>query len=91
MKPIKHLGVILDGNRRLAKRLMIKPWQGHNLGAKKIKQLLEWCKELDIKEITLYAFSLENFDRPKKEFDYLMKLFEKETISLFKKRKGSGE
>jgi len=72
----KHVGIILDGNRRFAKRLMIKPWKGHEWGAKKIQKLFEWCKELDVRELTLYAFSLKNFNRPKEEFDYLMQLFE---------------
>lgn len=74
----KHIGIILDGNRRFAKRLMMKPWKGHEWGAKKIEKLLEWCKELDIKELTLYAFSVENFNRTKEEFNYLMDLFRKE-------------
>ncbi len=74
----KHLAIILDGNRRFSKRLMMKPWKGHEWGAKKVEALLEWCKEYGIKETTLYAFSIENFDRPKEEFDFLMKLFEKE-------------
>lgn len=74
----RHIGIILDGNRRFAKRLMMKPWQGHEFGAKKVWKLFDWCKELGIHEVTLYTFSLENFNRPKEEFDYLMKLFEKE-------------
>jgi len=74
----KHLGIILDGNRRFSKRLMMKPWKGHEWGAKKVEAVLDWCKEYGIKETTFYAFSIENFDRPKKEFDFLMKLFEKE-------------
>lgn len=78
----KHIGIILDGNRRLAKRLMVKPWKGHDWGAKKVEKLLEWCKEFDIRQLTLYAFSIENFDRPKKEFDYLMNLFKKEFTRL---------
>tara|TARA_Y100000310_G_scaffold335338_2_gene417087 strand:+ start:8558 stop:9268 length:711 start_codon:yes stop_codon:yes gene_type:complete len=78
----KHVGIILDGNRRFAKRLMLKPFKGHEWGAKKIEQLLNWCQEYEIKELTLYAFSVENFDRPKKEFDYLMKLFKKEFTAL---------
>ena len=73
----KHVGIIIDGNRRFAKRLMLKPLKGHEWGYKKIKELFKWCKEYDIKEITLYTFSIENFDRPKEEFDYLMKLFER--------------
>lgn len=78
----RHVGIILDGNRRLAKRLMVKPWKGHEWGAKKVRKLFEWAHDLDVKELTLYCFSLENFDRPKQEFDYLMKLFKKEFKQL---------
>jgi len=74
----KHVGIIMDGNRRFAKRLMQKPWQGHKLGAKKIKEVLQWCRDYGIQKVTLYAFSVENFNRPKNEFDYLMKIFEEE-------------
>ena len=80
----KHIGIILDGNRRFAKRLMLKPWKGHEFGAEKIRKVLDWCKELGVREVTLYAFSLENFDRPKDEFDYLMNLFAKEFNDLMK-------
>lgn len=73
----RHLGLIIDGNRRFAKRLMLKPFKGHEWGYEKIKKTMEWCKEFNIKELTLYTFSIENFDRPKEEFDYLMNLFEK--------------
>ena len=76
----RHIGIILDGNRRFAKRLMLKPWKGHEWGSKKVEKLVTWCEELGIKELTLYAFSLENFNRPKEEFNYLMNLF-KESIS----------
>ena len=78
----KHIGLILDGNRRFAKRLMMKPWKGHEWGAKKIRELFEWCKEIGIHELTLYCFSYENFNRPKEEFDYLMDLFRKEFDKL---------
>lgn len=74
----KHIGIILDGNRRFSKKLMLKPWMGHEWGAKKVEQLVDWCKEYDVKELTLYCFSIQNFNRPKKEFDYLMDLFKKE-------------
>lgn len=84
---LKHIGIILDGNRRFAKRLMLEPWRGHELGAEKIERLLDWCKELRIKEITLYCFSLENFNRPKKEFDFLMKIFKKEFSKLKKDKR----
>lgn len=73
-----HVGIILDGNRRFARRLMLKPWKGHEWGAKKIEKLFDWAHELDVKELTLYAFSIQNFNRPKEEFDYLMNIFRKE-------------
>jgi tritrans,polycis-undecaprenyl-diphosphate synthase [geranylgeranyl-diphosphate specific] len=73
----KHIGIVLDGNRRFAKRLMMEPWKGHELGFEKLKKLYQWCKELDIKELTLYCFSMQNFNRPKKEFDFLMDIFVK--------------
>ena len=79
----KHIGMILDGNRRFAKRLMMKPWQGHEWGAKKIESVMDWCREYGIHELTLYCFSIENFhSRPKEEFDYLMDLFLKEFEKL---------
>ena len=78
----KHIGIIIDGNRRFAKRLMMKPWKGHEWGAKKFEQLLEWCKEYNIRELTLYTFSIENFNRPKEEFEFLMDLFVKEFKKL---------
>ena len=80
---VKHIGIILDGNRRFAKRLMMQPWKGHEWGAKKVENLFKWCKELGIKEMTLYVFSMQNFNRPKREFDFLMKLF----MEFFEKAK----
>ncbi len=71
----KHVAIILDGNRRFARRLMAKPWKGHEFGKEKVKKLLNWCTELGIREVTLYAWSVENFNRPKKEFEYILKLF----------------
>ncbi len=70
-----HLAIIMDGNRRFAKRLMLEPWRGHELGKNKIEDLLNWCGDLGVVELTLYAFSLQNLHRPKREFDYLMRLF----------------
>ena len=61
------IAIILDGNRRYAKKQGLKPWQGHNFGAEKVKNLLEWCQELEVKELTLYSFSMDNFQRPEKE------------------------
>ncbi|MBW2986149.1 di-trans,poly-cis-decaprenylcistransferase [Candidatus Woesearchaeota archaeon] len=78
----RHVGIIMDGNRRFAKKLLMKPWMGHEWGAKKIHSILDWSRELGIKEITFYAFSVQNFDRPKQEFDYLMDIFCKEFDGL---------
>jgi tritrans,polycis-undecaprenyl-diphosphate synthase [geranylgeranyl-diphosphate specific] len=73
----KHVAIILDGNRRFAKKLMLEPWKGHEYGQKKVEELLEWCKDLGIKELTLYSFSMQNFNRPKEEFDYLINIMRK--------------
>lgn len=81
-----HIGIVLDGNRRFAKRLNMDPWKGHEYGEKKVEKLLEWAKELDIKEITLYSFSMQNFNRPKLEFEYLMKLFKDACKTLLEKQ-----
>lgn len=82
----KHIAITLDGNRTFAKRLMLKPFKGHEYGYEKVKKLFDWTKELGIKELTLYAFSVYNFNRPKEEFNYLMKLF-KEAFEETKKDK----
>ena len=97
----RHIAIVLDGNRRYARKRSKDPWAGHEQGAKKIEELLNWCHELDIKELTLYCFSMENFNRPKREVDYLFKLFKKgdfdfvvklvKDILRFKVRKGSIE
>ncbi len=73
----KHIAIILDGNRRYAKRLGLKPWKGHETGVQKLEELFKWCKELGVKELTLYAFSTENFNRTKQEIDFLFGLFKK--------------
>jgi len=72
-----HIAVVLDGNRRYAKKLGIPKFKGHEKGFNKIKDVLEWCIELGVKELTLYCFSTENFRRDKKEVDYLFNLFRK--------------
>ncbi|MBS3143692.1 di-trans,poly-cis-decaprenylcistransferase [Candidatus Woesearchaeota archaeon] len=79
----KHIGIVLDGNRRFAKKLMMKPWKGHEWGAGKLEKLIEWAVEYKIKELTLYTLSVQNFfSRPKEELSYLIDLFKKETRKL---------
>jgi len=78
----KHIGIIMDGNRRFAKSLNLNPWKGHEFGEQKLFSLLQWCRELGVKEVTVYAFSIQNLNRPKQEFDYLMNLFIKSTNKM---------
>lgn len=71
----KHLGVILDGNRRFAKSLGLSAGEGHKLGAKKVRELLAWCGEFRIPVVTLWVFSTQNFSRDPEEVKTLMQLF----------------
>ena len=77
-----HIGVILDGNRRWARKNKLKAWQGHTFGANRLEQLFEWCADLKIPKVSVFALSTENLNRPKKEVDALMKLFQKELERL---------
>ncbi len=83
----KHVGVILDGNRRFAKKLMMKPWKGHEWGAKKVEQLLFWAKDAGVEELTLFSLSMQNLSRPKEEFNYLMALMKKEFTALLEDKR----
>ncbi|MHA1185999.1 MAG: polyprenyl diphosphate synthase [Candidatus Heimdallarchaeota archaeon] len=69
-----HIGVILDGNRRFAKKKGLDGKEGHTFGADKVELLLHWCLKLKIKIITLYAFSTENFNRSPEEVKKIMEL-----------------
>jgi len=71
-----HIGIILDGNRRWARSRSLDPSMGHYYGADKTEEVLRWCLDLGIKTITLYVFSTENFNRPRREVERLMKLLE---------------
>jgi tritrans,polycis-undecaprenyl-diphosphate synthase [geranylgeranyl-diphosphate specific] len=80
----RHIAVILDGNRRWARKHHLPVWEGHRKGIARVKDLFKWCKELGIKEITLYAFSTENFKREKQEVDFLMDVFRRQFDELKK-------
>lgn len=71
----KTIGVIMDGNRRWAKEQGLPTLKGHELGYKKVKELMQWAKELGISTVYLYAFSTENWNRSKEEVAYLMNIF----------------
>jgi tritrans,polycis-undecaprenyl-diphosphate synthase [geranylgeranyl-diphosphate specific] len=73
----RHIGIILDGNRRWARGQNLNPWEGHWAGGEHVKDFLEWCLNLNINTVTFYAFSTENFKRNEKEVQELMKIYEK--------------
>ncbi len=78
-----HLGIIMDGNRRFARKLMMQPWKGHEWGEERVEQLLGWCTDLGIKALTLYTLSLENIaGRPKIELDYIYQLMERVALDV---------
>ena len=72
-----HVGVIMDGNGRWAKKRGLPRKVGHRQGAQNFRAITRHAKEVGVKYITFYAFSTENWKRPKDEVDALMNLFEK--------------
>lgn len=93
----KHVAIIMDGNRRFAKKMHIENGKGHALGFEKLRevsvctliltrQTLEWCLDVGIQVVTVYAFSIENFKRPKEEVDGLMTLAKEKFLKLLEKR-----
>lgn len=71
----KHIGFIMDGNGRWAKNRGLERSAGHKEGAKTFRRIGEYCADVGIKYMTFYAFSTENWNRPKSEVMALMKLF----------------
>ncbi|MFC7139267.1 polyprenyl diphosphate synthase [Halosimplex aquaticum] len=69
-----HVAVIQDGNRRYARNNGDDATDGHRAGAQTTEQVLEWCQEVGVDELTLYTFSTENFDRPEEENEALFDL-----------------
>ena len=70
----KHLAIIMDGNGRWAKKHGLFRTLGHESGTKSVKKIIEACSNLGIENLTLYAFSTENWNRPKIEVEALMKV-----------------
>ena len=71
----RHLGIIMDGNGRWAKKRGLPRTAGHKVGADVFKKISKECGRLGIEEVTFYAFSTENWKRPKEEIETLMRLF----------------
>lgn len=73
----KHIAIIMDGNGRWAQERDLKRTSGHEEGAKVVRNITEHCAKIGVQYLTLYAFSTENWSRPKLEIEFLMKLLEK--------------
>ncbi len=71
----QHIAFIMDGNGRWAKNRGLERSEGHKEGAKTFRRITEYCADIGIKYVTFYAFSTENWNRPKSEVQALMKLF----------------
>jgi undecaprenyl diphosphate synthase len=69
-----HIGIIMDGNGRWAKKRGLSRSVGHSAGANTFKSITRYCNKIGIKYLTVYAFSTENWKRPKDEVDAIMKL-----------------
>ena len=80
----KHLAIIMDGNRRFARSRGLPEFMGHVFGSKKAERVLEWCREIGIKTLTMYAFSTENFRRKEEEKKNIFELVKKELRRLIK-------
>ncbi|XP_003739523.1 dehydrodolichyl diphosphate synthase complex subunit DHDDS [Galendromus occidentalis] len=78
----QHVALIMDGNRRYAKQVQRKTIDGHKEGFSKLSEVLFWCRELGVTEVTVYAFSIENFKRTKDEVDALLDLAEEKFRDL---------
>ena len=74
MNPVKHVAIIMDGNGRWAKKRNQNRDYGHEAGKESVNRIVEACVELRIKNLTLFVFSTENWNRPKLEVKALMKL-----------------
>lgn len=78
----EHIAVIMDGNRRYAGQLGKARIFGHAMGAEVTEQVIEWCYEIGVKQLTLYAFSTENFQRSEEEVGGLFNLINEKFLKL---------
>ena len=75
LNTLNHIAIIMDGNRRWAKKNKLDQIEGHRKGIETAKFIAKHCHNKNIKELTLYAFSMQNWKRPKLEIKSLLKLF----------------
>jgi len=71
----KHIGIIMDGNGRWAKKRLLPRFVGHQKGLNAVKRIVSYCSEVGVEALTLFAFSTENWKRPQDEVNKLMGLF----------------
>ena len=69
-----HIGLIVDGNRRFARFRGLASNEGHTAGSENLESFLAWCRDMDVKIVTLFGFSVENYNRADDEVNYLMDL-----------------
>ncbi|XP_053467789.1 dehydrodolichyl diphosphate synthase complex subunit DHDDS isoform X1 [Ictalurus furcatus] len=82
----RHVAFIMDGNRRYARKRHVERKEGHTQGFDKLAETLRWCLNLGIHEVTVYAFSIENFKRSKEEVDGLMELAKEKFLRLLEEQ-----
>ncbi|MCD6243818.1 MAG: di-trans,poly-cis-decaprenylcistransferase [Candidatus Korarchaeota archaeon] len=81
----EHIAIILDGNRRFAKKIGIGWAEAYKLGADRVEEVLNWLAELGVKHVTLYAFSTENFSRPKEQVEAVFNVIERKFMELLER------
>lgn len=82
----RHVAFIMDGNRRYANKKQVAKVEGHTKGFDKLAETLNWCMDIGITEVTMYAFSIENFKRSKEEVDGLMELAKQKFMCLLEEK-----
>ena len=85
--PVEHVAIIQDGNRRYAMQKGLSRFLGHSLGADTSEKVSDWCLEVGVKHLTLYAFSTENFERDELEKRYLFDLIKNKFAELCRSKK----
>ena len=86
-EPVEHVAIIQDGNRRYAMQKGLSKFLGHSLGAETSEKVSDWCLEVGVKHLTLYAFSTENFSRDEAEKRYLFDLIQKKFRDMNQSKK----
>ncbi|MDR3552426.1 MAG: isoprenyl transferase [Clostridia bacterium] len=81
----QHIGIIMDGNGRWAKKRGMPRSAGHSAGARTFRAITRYCNRIGIRYLTVYAFSTENWSRPKEEVDAIMKLFHDYLVEALEK------